>query len=84
MVRKNASKFAAIQGLKNGGSSAEDEEGITRVRGKRSHQDYRYCTILIRKETHRKVSGRLLEEERSPDFSELVQSLLVTWLEENA
>lgn len=49
------------------------------VAGKRRNEEYRQVSAYIRKDTHRKVKMALLEEDR--EFSELVEHLLVRWLD---
>ncbi len=49
--------------------------------GKRSDPDFVGFTTYIRKDTHRKAKIALLEREDGRELSELVEELLVKWLE---
>jgi hypothetical protein len=49
--------------------------------GKRSHPDWSPRTILMRTKTHRRISGVLLDRDKGPDLSELIDQLLTEWLE---
>lgn len=57
-----------------------NQRGPGRPRGKRSNPDFEQTTVYIRKETHRAVKIALLQEGKGQEFSELVESLLSTWL----
>lgn len=48
--------------------------------GKRSDPGWKPRTILMRTKTHRRVSGLLLEQDDSPDLSELIDQLLSDWI----
>ena len=50
--------------------------------GKRSDPGWRPKTILMRTQTHRRVSAVLIERDNKPDLSELVDELLSKWLAE--
>ena len=49
--------------------------------GKKSNEEYCQTTISIRKETRKRVKQALLDVETGQDVSELVEELLVKWLE---
>ena len=49
--------------------------------GKKSNEDYCQTTISIRRETRKRVKQALLDAETGEDVSELVEKLLVKWLE---
>ncbi len=49
--------------------------------GKRNDPDYEQVTAYIRKDIHRRVKIALLKEDRKIEFSELVDRLLVDWLQ---
>ena len=49
--------------------------------GKKSNEEYCQTTISIRKETRKRVKQALLDAETGQDVSELVEELLVKWLE---
>jgi hypothetical protein len=51
-----------------------------RPSGKRSDEDYVQVTAYIQKDTHRDVKIALLKSGDDKDFSELVDSLLASWL----
>ena len=50
--------------------------------GKRSDPGWRPKTILMRTQTHRRVSAILIERDNKPDLSELVDELLSKWVTE--
>jgi hypothetical protein len=52
-----------------------------RPSGKRSDPDFVGFTTYIRKDTHRKAKIALLEEGAGGELSELVEDLIVKWLE---
>ena len=52
--------------------------------GKKSNGDYCQTTISIRKETRKRVKQALLDAETGQDVSDLVEDLLVNWLESKA
>jgi hypothetical protein len=68
----------------SGGSS--DVRGTARTvgrpAGKRSDPDWKQFSVLLKRNTHRKVADKLrnLDEEKATDFSGLVQKLLEDWL----
>ena len=49
--------------------------------GKKSNGEYCQTTISIRKETRKRVKQTLLDAETGQDVSDLVEELLVKWLE---
>jgi hypothetical protein len=49
--------------------------------GKKSNEDYCQTTISIRKDTRKRVKQALLDAETGQDVSDLVEDLLVKWLE---
>ena len=49
--------------------------------GKRSDPEYKQYSVLLKRQTHRKVTTILRDQEDSPDVSELLQQLLEQWLE---
>jgi hypothetical protein len=58
--------------------------GRGRPSGKRSNPDYQPTTILLRKQT-KKSASRLLEDKNDErDLSELIDDLLVEWVEQNS
>ena len=52
-----------------------------RPKGKRSHPDYEQVTAYIKTLTYQEVKIALLREGQKREFSELMQELLVNWLE---
>lgn len=50
------------------------------MRGKRSHPDYTQAPAFVRKDTYKAVKIALLNDERSIDYSDLVEELLTAWL----
>ena len=49
--------------------------------GKKSNEEYCQTTISIRKETRKRVKQALLNAESGQDVSDLVETLLLHWLE---
>ena len=49
--------------------------------GKRSDSAYKQYSVLLKRQTHRRVDAILRADENGPDMSELVQELLEKWLE---
>ena len=84
------SKFGAIfdappQDQAQGGGRTETlSRKAGRPPGKRSDPDYKQYSVLLKRQTHRKVSGLLRDKESSQDVSELVELLLEKWLVEQA
>lgn len=90
------SKFGAIfdappQGEVQGGGRTESlgradtlVRTVGRPPGKRSDPDYKQYSVLLKRQTHRKVSGLLRDRESEQDVSELVEQLLEKWLAEQA
>lgn len=85
-----SSKFGAIfdaplQGDMQGGGRTETlVRGVGRPPGKRSDPAYKQYSVLLKRQTHRKVSGLLRDSERAQDVSELVEQLLENWLIEQS
>ncbi len=48
--------------------------------GKKSDAQYRQSTVYIRKTTSKRVKQALLDAEDGQDFSDLVETLLMDWL----
>ncbi len=90
MAEVKESKFGAIfdaqpQGIAQGGGRTETlARGVGRPPGKRSDPDYKQYSVLLKKQTHRKVSGILRDRDGGQDVSELVEQLLEQWLADQA
>lgn len=52
-----------------------------RPNGKRSNSEFQQVTAYVRRETYRKVSIKLIDQEVKGEFSELIEELLQEWLE---
>jgi len=82
------SKFGAIfdagpQADAQGGGRTETlVRTVGRPPGKRSDLNYKQYSVLLKKQTHRKVSNLLRDRESDQDMSELVEQLLEKWLAE--
>lgn len=50
--------------------------------GKRSNPEFTQAPAFIRKTTHRAVKVKLIMDSEFNDYSELVEALLVQWLEQ--
>lgn len=53
-----------------------------RPNGKRSNAEFQQVTAYVRRDTYRRVSIKLLDQEVKGEFSELIEELLQKWLEE--
>lgn len=51
--------------------------------GKRSDPAFRPTTIFVRKETQRKATRLLEDQDMGRDFSDLVEELVANWVTEN-
>ena len=79
------SKFAGIfqrVGEEQPAPARMEAKTIGRPPGKRSDPEWKQYSLLLRKQTHRKIDAILREDEDGPDMSELVQQLLEKWLRE--
>jgi hypothetical protein len=54
-----------------------------RPNGKRSDENFQQVTAYIGKATYKQTKMRLLENDKPQEFSELIDNLLVKWLEES-
>lgn len=50
--------------------------------GKRSNPDYEQASAYVRRKVRRRVTLALAAQEQKVDYSQLVEALLVRWLEE--
>ena len=55
-----------------------------RPAGKRSDPAFRPTTVFVRKETQRKATRLLEDQETGKDFSDLVEELVANWITENS
>lgn len=78
---KKVSKFQSVLDVAKGEEQTAGSTLGERQRGKRSDPDFQQITAYIKKDTHRRVKIALLEEGEGREFSELVEVLLVEWLE---
>jgi hypothetical protein len=62
--------------------SAVVQKAPGRPPGKRSDPEYKQYSVLLKKQTHRKVTSILRDQENGPDVSELLQQLLEQWLQQ--
>ena len=56
------------------------QEHKPRRAGKRSDPAFRPTTIFVRKETQRKATRLLEDQESGKDFSDLVEELVANWI----
>jgi hypothetical protein len=59
-------------------------QGRSRKTGKRSDPAFRPTTFFVRKETQRKASRMLEDQEAGKDLSDLVEELLAKWVAEHS
>lgn len=52
-----------------------------RPNGKRSNSEFQQVTAYIRRDTYRRVTIKLIDQEVKGEFSELIEDLLQKWLE---
>jgi len=62
----------------------QGEGGRRRKTGKRSDPAFRPTTFFVRKETKRKASRLLEDQEAGKDLSDLVEELLAKWVAEHS
>jgi hypothetical protein len=60
------------------------ERGRGRPRAKSSDPEYQPTTVILRKTTKRRAAHLLEDREMGKDLSELIEELLMAWLEENS
>jgi hypothetical protein len=72
---------AATPGSRPGESQEAKRPGPGRPRGKRSNPGYQQVTALLPSELYGRVRGRLLHDKSHGDFSDLLKTLLGSWLE---
>jgi hypothetical protein len=60
------------------------ERGRGRPRAKSSDPEYQSTTVILRKITKRKAAHLLEDREMGKDLSELIEELLMEWLERQA
>jgi uncharacterized Rmd1/YagE family protein len=53
-----------------------------RPNGKRSNENFRQVTAYVGKETYKQTKMKLLAADNQQEFSELIDDLLVRWLQE--
>jgi uncharacterized Rmd1/YagE family protein len=82
-TRKARQRGAVIQQTDN---QPNNESGETRRRGrpngKRSNENFRQVTAYVGKETYKQTKMKLLAADEPQEFSELIDDLLVRWLQE--
>jgi hypothetical protein len=54
-----------------------------RPHGKRSDENFRQVTAYINKDTYKRTKMKLLADDNRQEFSELIDSLLLRWLNES-
>lgn len=59
----------------------DPQKKVKRKVGKRSNPDFTQAPAFIRKSTHQQVKIHLITDPDFNDYSELVEALLVQWLE---
>ena len=64
--------------------AAVSAEARGRKAGKRSDPAFRPTTFLVRKETQRKATRLLEDQDVGKDLSDLVEELLARWIVENS
>jgi len=79
-MSKQKSKFAAVLAQKRSAESEAPEERQAKLRGKRTHPDYRQVTAYIPRSLHQQVKIALIHEP-DHDFSTLVETLLTQWVQ---
>ena len=82
-IRKAKQRGAVIQQTDN---QTDNQSGETRRRGrpngKRSNENFRQVTAYVGKETYKQTKMKLLAADEPQEFSELIDDLLVRWLQE--
>ena len=78
---KGSSPFSSLIEAYNGPQPVSADVAVpvsARARGKSADKDYVKLTSYIRRETHREVKRKLLDDGR--EISELIEDLLRLWL----
>lgn len=75
------SKSEELQTLSTDSPKEKEIKKVGRPSGKRSDDKYRQVTLLMKKETIKKLKSYLLEVEEKKDLSELIDDICETWLE---
>ena len=80
---KSTTKARKSSKLNTKESSLPQTQKAQRKVGKRSDPEFTQAPAFIRKTTHRAVKVKLIMDTEFNDYSELVEALLVQWLEQN-
>jgi hypothetical protein len=64
--------------------AGREAEGKRRKLGKRSDPAFRATTFFVRRDTQRKASRLLEDQETGKDLSDLVEELLAGWIDEHS
>ena len=78
-VAKNANKEQENTSKSHNGNEAPRRG---RPHGKRSNENFRQVTAYINRDTYKRTKMKLLADDNKQEFSELIDSLLVKWLDE--
>ena len=71
-------KYAAFVDATQPAEKAERKARTPKGTAKRDDPDYKQALAYVRRDTHKRVMGALIEDER--EYSELVEELLTEWL----
>jgi hypothetical protein len=61
-----------------------EERGRGRPRAKSSDPDYQPTTVILRKRTKRTANRLLEDQEAGQDLSELIEELLLEWIQKHS
>lgn len=78
---KNLKQSLAIENLITNGNNTVIVQRRGRPNGKRSNSEFQQVTAYIRRDTYRRVSIKLIDQEVKGEFSELIEELLQEWLD---
>jgi hypothetical protein len=71
-------------GEKSSVHTAPIERGRGRPRAKSSDPDYQPTTVILRKKTKRTAARLLEDQETGQDLSELIEELLLEWIQKHS
>ena len=77
----NSDQLSAKDNLITNGKNNLVVQRRGRPNGKRSNSEFQQVTAYIRRDTYRRVSIKLIDQEVKGQFSELIEELLQEWID---
>lgn len=81
-AKNNKSKTKTKKSAHTNIKEASLPQKTQRKLGKRSNPEFTQAPAFVRKTTHQQVKVKLIMDSEFDDYSELVEALLVQWLEQ--